>query len=259
MATQNLKLGRGEVYFARFKSGTQTPEGERYFGNTPELSLNVESEELEHFSSDHGVNEKDDSMTLQVTRAGSFTTDNIDPRNIALFFFGDADTLSVDAAADQEEVIADVEPGLFYQLGVSDAAPSGVRKVTSVVVTDGQAEPTTYVLNTDYALDADLGRIEILEGGAIESGDDITVEYDVSASTRTRIISGNQPIEGAFRYLERNPKGANIDWFLPWVKITPNGDYALKGDEWQTIPFNIEVLKKGDLEAVYMDGRPATA
>jgi len=42
---------------------------------------------------------------------------------------------------------------------------------------------------------------------------------------------------------------------MPYVKLMPNGDFALKGDEWQQLSFNIEVLKKGTLEAVYMDGR----
>ena len=42
---------------------------------------------------------------------------------------------------------------------------------------------------------------------------------------------------------------------MPYVKISPNGDYALKGDEWQQIPFNIEILKKTGFEALYSDGR----
>ena len=82
------------------------------------------------------------------------------------------------------------------------------------------------------------------------------MEDAVEASTRDRVISRGQTVEGSLRYLANNPAGANIDYFMPWVKITPNGDFSLKGDEWQTVPFNIEILKKGDLEAIYVDGRP---
>ena len=55
-----------------------------------------------------------------------------------------------------------------------------------------------------------------------------------------------------------NPQGKNYDWFMPYVKLSPNGDFALKGDEWQQIPFSVEILKKSGYEALYIDGRPAS-
>ena len=45
---------------------------------------------------------------------------------------------------------------------------------------------------------------------------------------------------------------------MPSVKLSPNGDYALKSDEWQQIPFNVEILKPEGMEAVYADDRPVT-
>lgn len=59
-ATPNYTLGRGKVYFARFTSG-QVPGPFRYIGNTPEFNLTIELETLDHFSSDEGIREKDDS------------------------------------------------------------------------------------------------------------------------------------------------------------------------------------------------------
>ena len=81
------------------------------------------------------------------------------------------------------------------------------------------------------------------------------MDYTTLASSRTRIISGSTPIVGALRYIAFNPAGQQLDWYMPYVKISPNGDYALKGDEWQQIPFNIEILKKTGFEALYIDGR----
>ena len=72
---RNYALSRGEVYFDRFAPGTTTNTGERYVGNTPEINTTTESEELEHFDSDHGVNEKDDSIVLSTNRTGTFNTD----------------------------------------------------------------------------------------------------------------------------------------------------------------------------------------
>lgn len=252
---QNYTLGRGKVFFSRYLTGTQDPAGFLYIGNTPEFSLTIESETLDHYSSDAGIREKDDSVPLTTTRTGSFTTDNISAENVALFFFGSASVLTQSAITSTAYTLADVVPGMFYQLGISSSNVVGHRKLNPsgfTVATGG----TTHVLGTDYRIDTDTGMIEIISGGAVVSGDDLTVTYAVLSSTRSRVISGSTPIEGALRYIANNPKGDNKDYIMPWVKITPNGDYALKGDEWQTIPFSIEALKPTFAEAVYVDGRP---
>lgn len=254
----NYTLGRGEIYFGRYLPGTQTPEGERYLGNTPEYSLTIESEDLDHYDSDRGIREKDDSIVIEVTRSGSLITDNIVPANVALFFFGDASTVTITAAVDLSETFATVLKGLYYQLGQTPSNPVGIRGVTSVVVTP-VGGGAAFVANTDYEVEADLGRVQILNDGAIASGTGVIITYSRTASTNDRVISGSQAVEGSLRFIAFNPKGANFDYFMPWVKLSPNGDYALKGEEWQQIPFTLEVLKKSGTEAIFMDGRPKFA
>ena len=122
---QNYTLGRGKLYFSRFVPGTQNVAGFRYIGNTPEFNLTIESETLDHFSSDAGIREKDDSVPLQVTRSGSMITDNIHPENIALFFFGAASTVAQIEALEQSQALANVSPGLVYKLGQTAANPAG--------------------------------------------------------------------------------------------------------------------------------------
>lgn len=257
--TMNYTLGRGEIHFAQFKPTTQVPAGERYFGNTPELSFTAEQENLDHYSSDRGVRVKDQSVLLQLDYSGSLTTDHISPENLAIFFLGESMISTVTAATAQTSSYDGVMQGYSYQLGVSDATPSGARKVTNVVVKD-DATPTaaTFVAGTDYVLDADLGRITVLEGAGIANGTNLVITFDIAAHSRKRIISRSNTIEGALRFIAKNPAGEQIDYFMPWVKITPNGDFAIKADEWQVLPFTLEILKKGSLEAIYMDGRPYT-
>ena len=254
--SNNYTLGRGEVHFGQFKTGTQTPRGERYFGNTPELSYSAEQETLDHFNSDRGVRTKDESIPLQIDYSGSFITDNISPENLAAFFMGNATVLTDAGATVTAEVHNDVEQGLTYQLGTSTNNPSGVRKVSAVAVKDDATPtPATYVAGTDYTVDLDLGRVTIVEGGAITDGTNLRIDYTITASSRDLIVSKSTVVEGSLRFIAYNPAGKQIDYFMPWVKITPNGDFALKGDEWQQLPFTLEILKKGNLEAVYMDGR----
>ncbi len=378
--TNNYTLGRGKIMFSRFKTGTQTPAGFRYIGNTPEFNLTIESENLDHFSSDYGIREKDDSVVLEVTRSGSMITDNIKPENVALFFFGDATTVTQVESLDQEEEIDDVIPGHAYKLGQSEANPSGYFGLSRVgfnVATQGaslvaatgtlafsgtgtdgdnftigdqvyflRTEPTlpyeidigasaaatagnvvaainggagegtaygtgtlphpdvsaaldtadvdltalvegtagnsivttengsgasfaaatltggtgtSYIEGTDYTVDYDNGLLTIVDGGGIAEGTDLDVFFGVAASTRDRVISGSDAVEGALMFIAANPKGKDFNYYMPWIKVTPNGDYALKGDEWQQIPFNLEILKPTNSPAITMDGKPAYA
>lgn len=262
--SNNYTLGRGKIYFARYLPNTQTPGPELYIGNTPEFSLTIEEEKLDHFSSEAGVREKDASISLQVNRSGQMVTDNISPENVALFFFGTSSTVEVTGATITNEAIDGdtVAQGGYIQLGVSDTHPAGHRLLTphstgptvNAVVTGSGGTPT-YVEGDDYTIDMDLGRIYIVPGGDIADGTDLLVDYKTTTSSQSRVISGSTPVEGLMRFISNNPNGDNQDYLLPYVKISPNGDYSLISDEWQQIPFNVEVLKKTGREAVYVDGR----
>ena len=58
--------------------------------------------------------------------------------------------------------------------------------------------------------------------------------------------------------LSFNPEGSHKDIMLPSVTLAPNGELALKGEDWLTASFSLEVLaKNASTAAVYIDGRPA--
>lgn len=251
----NLVLGRGKVSFAKFAPGTLVrAASERYFGNTTVFNLTSEANNLDHYSSEEGLRTKDASVTLEVNRTGTLTTDNNSSKNVADFLLADLSTLTIGSATAVAESFVDVKAGEFLQLGISTLRPAGTRKVTNVVVEKGVA---TLVAGTDYRVDPALARIELIAGGAVVDGDDIDVTFDQTATTVEQIISStNGAIEGALRFISYNAKGAQRDYYMPYVKLTPNGEYALKGEDWQAMSFNIEVLKLGDLASIYCNGRP---
>lgn len=253
----NLVLGRGELYFDPFIAGTTTKTGERYMGNTTEININVESDKLDHFSSDRGIREKDRSVILELRRQGTFTTDNMATENLAMFLLGDVSTVTQTSGTVTAEAVNDVIKGRYYQLGVSGSNPQGVRAVSAVTVKKGV---TVLVADTDYSLDVTLGRIRILEGSVtVSNGDDLTVDYTRAANSRNRITTGaSAEIKGALRYISYNSEGEQRDMYIPYALITPNGDLAMKGEEWQQASFNIEVQKlNANTAAIYLDGRPA--
>lgn len=253
----NYTLGRGKVHFSRFKAGTTIPSGFFYIGNTPEFSLNIESQTLDHFSSDEGIREKDDSVPLEVNRSGSMSTDNIEPQNVALFFFGDNSTVTQTVVASHAETLTDIIAGHSYKLGVTSGNPAGYFGInpTGLTVFVGAV---ACVAGTDYTIDLDVGIISFIKGSLVAVDlADVIVTFAVRASSRERVISGSEPVEGAMMYVTKNPKGTDCVFYMPYIKITPNGDYALKGDEWQTIPLSLEILKPSTGEAIYRDGKPA--
>lgn len=256
MSENNYTLGRGEIFLALLDPITRTPGGERYIGNTPQLNLNIDATNLDHFSSDYGVKEKDESVTTQINRMANVITDKISPENLALFFFGNKSVVVSAPETGVTSTLLKVEPGFFYQLGTSLARPQGARNLATVVVKSAGVTPTTFVEGVDYLVDLVRGRIQVVKGGAIPAASDLTVTFNILASSRNRIISGAKPIEAQMRYLAHNPEGEDFDYFFPYVKVRPNGDYALKAEEWQQIPLQVEIMKAGAQEAIYIDGQP---
>lgn len=252
----NYTYGRGEVHFATFKPGTLVPNGFRYLGNTPQFGWQTQTQEIDHFGSDHGVGELDQSIPTSVNRSGTLVTDNVDLDNIALSFLGSKATVAQTATTANTETFVDVLAGMTYQVGMTVARPAGVRLISNVVVKVGAV---TKVIGTDYTVDLNRGLIYIVPGGSIVSGtDDIIVTYDTVLSSYTQSISGNTAIEGAVMFIADNPTGDNIDYFVPRVRLTPNGEFALKAENaLQSLNFNMKVLKRdATTSAIYANGQP---
>lgn len=251
--TKQHTYGSGEVSFAPFLAGTLTRGAFRYLGNTPEFGFTAEQESIEHMDADHGIRFEDDSMTTSQSLGGTLVTDNINQENTALYFTGTTGLITQASAASQVMNIAAIQFGT-YILGVTEAKPTGVRHVTVATVTSDPAG-TSYVAGTDYLVDGISGTVTFIEGGTIEEGDPVIITYSVAASTRTQVISGNNSIEGALRFKSFNPKGPKVDYLVPYARLTPDGEFALKGDDWLTITYNLKILKLGELASVYADGQ----
>lgn len=268
--TGQYTLGRGRWLFDLFKPGTNTGTGERYLGNTPEASLTVSSEKLDHFFADSGIREKDLTVLLETSRSGSFTTDVISPENLALYFMGDVSKLTTLGITGHREAITSWARGRQFQVGTDDAHPTGMRnlnnfklfKAPSATVVDltkplsGQAGVDEVDMTGNYEIDLELGRLYIEPTASLTGDIKLLVETDVEASTRTMVISKNDMLYGALRYISDNPVGDNQDYYWPKVALTPDGDYNLKGDEWQAIGFTFDVLTMVGRKPCYVDVRP---
>jgi hypothetical protein len=152
---------------------------------------------------------------------------------------------------DVEETITAVERGRWYQLGVTSDMPQGVRRVGNITIDGVDAASIT--------VDNAAGRFFIKEDADdVVDGDDLDVSYGLEAGVDDIVISRSDTIEGEMAFIANNAAGANDDYFWPYVKLSPDGDFSLKGDEWINMTFNFEILKRDALvERQYITRRRA--
>ena len=259
--SKNYTLGAGKLYFDRFDENDQ-PTGEYYIGNTTSLTASFDETREEHYSSDEKERSKDASVVTQSDQTVGFTTDDIQPENLALLWKGTAELLAVAAVTSTPETL-EVRKGRWYQLGADVTTPTGARAVTITSVTDDASTPVVIpggAGGANYDVDLALGRIFIKEDAPdINDGDSIIVTYTAAAHTRTVIISKGETIRGSLRYIADNTAGENRDDFWPLVEMSPDGDYEFKNDSWSEMSFTGEVLKREGYEKHYVDGRAVTA
>lgn len=254
------QIPRGRAYFDPYDASERLT-GEIDLGNCPGISLSIETEKAEHFSSQTGLREKDGSWVVQVQRTGSLQCDNFSPSNAALWLTGshEVKTQSADPVTDEERTVL---PGRQYQLGATAANPLGVRNVKDITVTP-KAGGDALVAGTDYNVDTETGRVQILQGSgaAITASTVVVFGYTPIAGKFESVKSGAKAeLMGALRVVSDNAAGGNRDWYLPKVSLSASGDLALiaEGTDVTAMEFELEALKPANAEAIYCDGRPVT-
>lgn len=260
-------IGKGRLFFNAFLAGTKTGTGERYLGNSPELSSSQSADTLDHIDADHGLNIKDESITISNELTGAFKLDSIEPENVAMWFGGTHEQMVILAAAAIVSPDVTATKGRWYQLGATEDSPQGTRMVNNVKVATvvPAVVPTDPPVVTDmlpakvavnFEIDLERARIYVEDDAPdVANGTVLRFTYDQEGVTREIIIGKGDEVRGAMRFIADNPHGPNKDYYWAYVKVTSNGDYALKGDTWQEMSFNYEVLKLDQkTERVYVDG-----
>lgn len=126
--------------------------------------------------------------------------------------------------------------------------------------------------NADYLLDAALGLVSIVSGGAIAAAAAlvnaaggayrIEVDYTPTANSRDQIrTTGTSELRGQLKFIADNPYGENQDVFCPDVTLAPSGELPLITEDeiaQMTIDVGINQLNS-TTSAIYVDGRPLAA
>ena len=262
MASNVFIIPAGKLFFA------QSPGvAEQYFGETPGAELSVDIKSVEVYGSDAPVSELIDEIPFGVARELSFKCINPSDAVVDWFFAADPATLSQASGSVTNEAFDDVAQGVYYQLGVTALNPTGVRDITTVVVTDDTSPtPVSFDVTDDYTVDLELGRLYIVPGGAITAGTNLRVDYATTLRTRTQHTATPDlaaRLTGALRMIASNTSGVNRDLYAPKVVLRADGSVQIKRGQQdgkvQEFGFKCRFQASGELAAVYIDGRAVAA
>jgi hypothetical protein len=267
--TGDYVLGRGIVYLASLASNDKPDAGGwRDVGNATEFTVTVESETLEHTSSRAGLQVVDKEVILSQSMSLSFTLDEINFQNLALFLSGETASHTNAAVAGWSDVeLSDsVVLGRWYDLvNASGERAYDIKSANLTVVEAGT--PTNLVLGTDYLLDAVMGRIFILSTATnIDAGETLECTYTADATAKTvdevrGLTQGN--VLAAVKFIGENPANQNRkrEFHFHKVTLSSDGDFALIGDEYSTMAFNgsVEDATSVDPDAPFVRIRDVAA
>jgi hypothetical protein len=248
---QNYTLGKGVLYFDKYDSSAGTYEGARDLGNSPEVSINIAPEKLEHFSSRGGLKVKDKSVVSEMNMKISFSLDEPNIENLAMMFMAEQEEVTQAAVTAGTKGIASVKQGRYYDLGAR-----GITAESVSVETDPAGTPVVKTEGTDFVIDYVRGRIFIPYTSTIVDADEIEVSFDAAEQTYTKLKAMQETeIEGRLIFISDNPVGVNYDLTAHRASLTPSGDLSLIGEDWMNLSYEAEIMKDetGHPDSPYMD------
>lgn len=270
-STEDYNLGRGIVYFAPLSiladTGLGFPLGYRDLGNAPEFSISLETETLEHQSSRTGLKVTDKEVVISQKVSLALTLDEINFQNLAILLSGESANDTVNAAVigvpvELEWWIGSVILGEWYDL--TDATSNGVD-ATSVPIGDRLYDidkgtvvvvenPTTpLVIDVDYTIDEEMGRIFFIPGGAAGLVDGDAIDLTVPAKAGAKGIDEVRALKatsilGALKFIAENPASSDkqTEYQFHKVSLKAEGDFSLIGDEFTQMQFTAVAERNED-------------
>lgn len=194
----------------------------------------------------------DASGTPVIFVQGENVTGNGGATGIVLAITGDANSGTLTIARTNTTDFIDDESITGSGTGdalVNSSTGGSVGTGTPIVWVQDSTDTTTYTAGTDYEIDTSLkddviGRIKVIDGGAITADETLHVTYGYAAASYTQIQAFTETqVEGMLRFVSDNPAGDQQELEIWRCSLTPTGDTAYIGDDWSTLGFTGEILK----------------
>lgn len=213
-------------------------------GNTTELTLQAEGEDVEVISTDyenHGA--ALDSMSDPKPTTGSWKINRFSAQTLALACAGDATALTATSSAKTKN---------DFVATLGEGQRIAERPIDTLVVKDA-TDTTTYVAGTDYEVNEQLAIVTPLAGGAIEDDDVLHLAYNETARTGFFEILGATALGKKIwlgldgRNLFNNKK---ITLIIDKLKLKPAGTLSFIGSDKAEQQFDFTcIVPEGETQA----------
>lgn len=199
--------GQGRLLIAqRLTGGTLGPW--TWLGDVSAFSLKLTTEKVEHKESWSGQRALTDSFPVGKTCTLDLTLHQLSPDNLALALYGTVSTIA------QGTVTGEAFPPA---VAANDDVYLNHLAVTDVVITDATAgAPKTLVPDVDYSLDADFGRVTLLNVAGYTQP--FTRAYAYAATQAVGLFTRAQPVI-ALRYEGINLADGNAPVLVTLYKV----------------------------------------
>lgn len=254
--TADYHLGRGKIYFGTIDAATGKPKDWRFAGNAPEFSVSMETEDIEHKASTSGLKTVDLQAVISQKMTLNLTLDELNFDNIAAFVSGAA----VQGVSGDNCAIAGFTKRLFISTASGGVKlgrwydivnGSGVRAYDIlagdlVVEREAGGSDVVLTLGVDYELDLKFGRIFFISpagaGALVDSVSEVNLTLAAQAGAKIpQFVRGltTTTVRVAIKFVEENPANgdAQTEHQFHQVQLKANGDLAMIGDEFTTMPF----------------------
>lgn len=250
---QQYELGGGKIYFAELDASGNPTKAFREAGNAPSITLTMDSETYEHFSSTGMTKVKDLTRTISQSLSGATTLENFLTENVEMFFAGSSTEIVNPAVAGltAEPLLAnaDIIIGGYAQLRSGGTQVIMNFDKTNLTV---KAGATTLVEGTDYNVDALTGLVEILSSTTIDTiiaGTDdlvfdLTADPTAPAIKTVDLLTQDSVIRAIKIVLDADQQETNKEQMvidLNNVTISPDGDFeAISLEEVKSLGFSFD-------------------
>lgn len=238
---ENLILGRGKAYFER-NDAAGVPLGIFDLGNVETFEITSTPDTRDKFSSmdqDSGLLKQ---VTVRLDVDVKLTGNDFNADNMALAFFGTSALFNQTGGPVVDEIISPAGgtvQGRIYQTAEREITVVTIDDDAVLVVDDG----TNYKI-----LNATIGLIQVLVGGSIIDGSELTASYTSAAIVdRPQVAGANvSQIEGRLLFVGNPAAGQAVEVQVWKVSVTPDGPLALIADDFGAWALNMKALDDGD-------------
>lgn len=212
-----LFSGQGKVYAAE-RDANGLPKAFKFFGNVPELKLQLSSDTVEHKESTSGSRVTDQRMVKENKTALSMTIEEFTADNLATALWGTS--VAITGATVTNE---DLPTGLL----VGDYFRTKYPKISAVTTTPASVAGTDYQITS-----ADHGMLKVLSAAILGSGTP-KINYTYAAVTDVTMFT-KPSVERWLRFEGLNTADSNKPVLIDLYRVIfdPMKDFGLINDEF---------------------------